>query len=470
MILLKNIARWSSPDILDIPFKLVIYFTLINSLEIYDFGLLSIAMMIFSYSSLSQLGVVDWLLYELPKKYSLNLKMDHLLAQSYTFVFVNQLIMLVIVFSVVVYFDKGSSFFRTACATYMLHTIFYNYYLHKRLYLRFQHKFLRLFNVQMILVISKFLLQFGTLKFVGIYGFLLVESVIYLIPIYLFKSETEFTLFDRQWLRNYTNFLSNGLPFFVVILMATILGNLDKWYIVSNFGVEQFATYSVGIFLVTGLMIFPGKVLSIVTQYMKEMYVSVGNLRANVSRNLSVNNTLLFLLLCLISVMHMVSEYIPLFIPKYTNILPLIDVFLLSSILKYSVSLTSNILYLIGKRRSVASVQTIIVLFYALILLLNMYLELNIVYVIWSTCVALLLQMIFNLGLLIRFETIDNKVELLKFITLVLGSVVYYCINEFGYDEVLVYHYLLFVTFVFLIKFNVTYENFKYIAKGEFTL
>ena len=190
MILMKTIARWSSPDILDIPFKVIIYFTLVNSLEKFDFGLLSIAMMIFSYSSISQLGVVDWLLYELPKRYSLKLKMNDLIAQSYTFVFVNQLTLLAIVTFVVWYFDEGSWLFRAACATYMLHTIFYNYYLHKRLYLRFQHKFEHLFNVQSILVVSKFCLQFGALYFFGIYGFLLVEMVIYLIPIYLFRSET----------------------------------------------------------------------------------------------------------------------------------------------------------------------------------------------------------------------------------------------------------------------------------------
>jgi len=470
MILLKNIGRWASPDILDVPFKVIIYFTLINSLEKYEFGLLNIAMMIFSYQAISQLGVVDWLLYELPKKYSLNLRMDSLIAQSYTFVFINQFILLALVIGVVVYTDEGSWFFQTACAAYILHTIFYNIYLHKRLYLRFQHSFSRLFNVQLILIVSKFILQFGTLKLVGIYGFLFVEIIIYWIPIFLFRSDTKFTLFDRHWFKNYTNLLSNGLPFFVVILMSTILGNLDKWYIIGNFGVEKFATYSVGVFLVTGLMILPGKVLSIITQYMKEMYILDKNITSNITRNLSINNILIFLLLCVITVLHSLSEYITIFIPKYADVLPLVDMFLLSGLLNYGVSLTSNILYLIEKRIFVAKVQIIIVVVYASLLLLNMFLDLNIIYVIFSLCFVLALQIAINLGLVIKFQKLDNKFEIIKFLILVLSSIAYYCIDEFIYDDISVMYYLLFANFVFFINFNQTWENFKYISTRQFSL
>lgn len=469
MILMKTIARWSSPDILDIPFKVIIYFTLVNSLEKLDFGLLNIAMMIFSYSSISQLGVVDWLLYELPKRYSLKLKMNDLIAQSYTFVFVNQLTLLAIITFVVWYFDEGSWLFRIACAAYMLHTLFYNYYLHKRLYLRFQHKFEHLFNVQSIFVFSKFCLQFGALNFFGIYGFLLVEMVIYLIPICLFRSETNFTLFDPHWLRHYTNLLSNGLPFFIVILMATILGNLDKWYIIGNFGVEKFAMYSVGIFLVTGLMVFPGKVLSITTQYMKEMYVVDKNLTSNIVRNFSINNILIFLLVCLICVLYEFSEYLIILIPKYADVLPLVDAFLLSAILNYSVSLTSNILYLIERRAYVAKVQVAIVIVYATILLLNMHFKLDIVYVVWSMCLVLSLQMFINLISLLVFENIDSKVELIKFLTIVIASVVYYGLNAFGYDDKSIFHYLIFVAIVSLINFNQARENVAYIAYRQFS-
>jgi O-antigen/teichoic acid export membrane protein len=469
MILVKTIARWSSPDLLDIPFKIIIYFTLINSLEKFDFGLLSIAMMIFSYSSVSQFGIVDWLLYELPKKYSLNLKMNDLIAQSYTFVFVNQLIMLVIVFLIVLYFDEGSWFFRIACATYMLHTIFYNRYLHKRLYLRFQHRFKHLFNVQFILVISKFIMQFVTLKFFGIYGFLIIEMTIYLLPICLFKSDSDFSLFDRDWISNYSYLFKNGLPFFAVILLSTILANLDKWFIIGNFGVEKFATYSLGVFLVTGLMVFPGKVLSIFTQYMKEMYILDKNLSSNIVRNLSVNNILIFLLLCLITLLQLVSVYITLLLPKYADVLPLINSFLLSALLSYGVSLTSNILYLIEKREYVAKIQFFIVIIYVLLLIVNSYFNLNIIYIIWSMCTVLILQICINLGSLVKFVKLDDKSELYKFFITIIGSVLYYGVNEYRLDAIPFFYYLSFAVFILFIKFDNSWKNFKHIATRDFS-
>jgi len=184
----------------------------------------------------------------------------------------------------------------------------------------------------------------------------------------------------------------------------------------------------------------------------------------------SVNNILIFLLLCIVSVLHTWSEYITILFPKYADVLPLINVFLLSALLQYGVSLTSNILYLIEKRKFVAKVQFVIVISYACLLLLNIYLNLDIVYVVWSMCSVLLLQILINIGSLVKFEKINNKSELIKFLTLLLGSFIYFGFNEFIYDDAAsVFYYLLFATFVLFIKFDKTWENFKHIAKRQFS-
>ena len=123
MIIFKNISSWSLPDLLDIPFKIIIYFTLIGTLDKFQFGLLNIAMMIFSYQAISQIGIVDWLMYELPKKYALNVQSDSLIAESYSFVFFNQLILVIITMLMVFIFGNSSLFFKLACGAYLLHTI-----------------------------------------------------------------------------------------------------------------------------------------------------------------------------------------------------------------------------------------------------------------------------------------------------------------------------------------------------------
>ena len=139
--------------------------------------------------------------------------------------------------------------------------------------------------------------------------------------------------------------------------MSIVLGNMDKWFIIGIFGVEQFATYSVGIFLMTGIMIVPGKVFSIFIQYMKEMYVLDEDIAVNINRSFSINNILVYLLTCLISILHLVPGLIGLFFPKYIDVVLLFDMFLLSALLKYGVTITSNILYLLEKNTVIVSLN-----------------------------------------------------------------------------------------------------------------
>jgi O-antigen/teichoic acid export membrane protein len=469
MILLKNISSWSLPDVFEIPFKIVIYFLLIASLDKFEFGLINIAMMIFSYQALSQIGVVDWLLYELPKRYALNLDMDSLIKQSYSFVLINQIFLMILVVLSIIYFDEGSGLFRFACGVYILHTMLYNSYLHRKLYLRFNHRFARLMNVQLTFVVSKFVLQLGSLYFFGIYGFLLIEAVIYLIPIYLLKSDIDFKLYDPKWFSNYTKLVVQGFPFFVVILMSTILGNLDKWYIVGYFGVEKFATYSVGAFLIAGIMIFPGKVLSVFIQYMKEMYVVDKNVALNIDRNFSVNNILLYLLVSLVLVLNSLTGYINIFLPKYEDVSPLMGFFLLSGLLKYCVSLTSNNLYLLGRKVDVAKAQIFIAICYAFILALNAHYDTPMIFVILSMSCVLCLQIMINLVMLITFEKVERKLELIKFLALIFGATSYFYVDAYVENGIPMLFCLVFVNLVFFWRANRTWHNFKYIATREFS-
>ena len=468
MIILRNIVSWSSPDILDIPFKIIIYFTLINSLDKFEFGLLNIAMMIFSYQAIAQFGVVDWLLFELPRRYSLKQKIEVLISQSYTFVFINQLIILMLVFICTLVFGENSLFFQFSCIVYIVHTIFYNIYLHKKTYLRFNHKFSHLLNVQLIYVILKFILQFCALKFYGIYLFLIVEMVIFLIPIYLFRFNASFLLFDSNWKKNYKFLFFNGLPFFAVIVISTILGNLDRWYVVGVFGVEKFATYSVGVFIVTGLMIFPGKVLSIFVQYMREMYTLDKNTSTNLSRSFSIFNILIYLLFLIIIFFYWGKSYITIFLPNYSDVIPLVDIFLLSAFLKFAVSLITNLLYLIDQRAYVVKIQILTLLTYVIALSLNLYFNLDINYVILSICFVSLIQIFISILILIKFETIIKKIELIKFIFLIIMPTIYFSVSLFTGNHIPIFIATIFMTLVFFVKLKITWNNFIHIATRKF--
>jgi len=469
MIIFKNISSWSLPDLLDIPFKIIIYFTLIGTLDKFQFGLLNIAMMIFSYQAISQIGIVDWLMYELPKKYALNVQSDSLIAESYSFVFFNQLILAIITMLMVFIFGNSSLFFKLACGAYLLHTIFYNNYLHRKLYLRFNHNFSKLLNIQLYHVSLKFILELSALYFFGIYAFLGVQALIFLIPILLFKANKNIKLYDPNWISNYKFLIFKGLPFFIVILMSTILANLDKWFIVGFFGIENFAIYSVGAFIITGIMILPGKILSIFIQYMKEMFTLSSDLNLNINRSFSINNVLIYFFACLSLLLNYLSGYLSVLIPEYQEVIPLLNLFLLASILKYGVSLTSNILYLIGKRALVAKIQILITLCYLIFLSIAINNFTDMSSVLLTMCCVLFVQIFINLVLVLMHQGALITHEIFKFFCITLSVLIFLYSYQLAQDKFLLFACFVSLTMISLLNIKQTWSNFAYLAYRRFS-
>ena len=85
--LVKNAISWTGPDLIELPFKVVIYSLLLVELSKMEFGLLSLAMLIMSYQALVQFGSIDWLMFELPKRWAAKEDMTDLLNSSLTFNF-----------------------------------------------------------------------------------------------------------------------------------------------------------------------------------------------------------------------------------------------------------------------------------------------------------------------------------------------------------------------------------------------
>lgn len=468
MKIFKNIGSWSLPDLFDIPFKIIIYFTLIGYLEKFDFGLLNIAMMIFSYQALSQIGIVDWLMYELPKKYAHKEESGSLISESFTFVLVNQIILMTVVIFFIYFYGNDSIFFYSACAAYIFHTLFYNSYLHRKLYLRFSHRFPILLKVQLLYVIVRFISQITALNFFGIYAFFIVESLIFLLPITIFWKNNNIRLYDRRWISNYSKLITKGFPFFVVILVSTILANVDRWFVVAIFGVENFAIYSVGVFITTGIMIFPGKAFSIFIQYMKEMYTLISDIKLNIHRSFSVNNLLVYFVTTIILILNYFSELIIIIIPEYDAVIPLLNLLFLAAILKYAASLTSNILYLTGKRVLVAKLQVFLAISYVFALSMSINSQSEMTFVIIILTIILGIQIIINLALILILEKAKISSEFIKFIFLIISTSSFFYLNEYLNNNLVIIYCLVLINVIFLINFKETWTNLKYIGNRKF--
>ena len=219
--LVAHLSKWIAPDAIEIPAKFVIVYLLMDTLDKSTFGVLSIAMLIFSYHSLAQFGVVDWLVYELPKKYSRSEDMNALVQGSASFSFINQALISVLLILLII-LSNSDSLLIFACAVYLLQSLFYNIYLHQSLILRYQYKFNFVLNLRIIFSVTRFFLELMSLVFFDIYVFLLVEAFIFLIPIIFLKlsnnSQIKFSLTKEK----YIDFFKKGFPFFIVVCLAII--------------------------------------------------------------------------------------------------------------------------------------------------------------------------------------------------------------------------------------------------------
>ena len=465
--LIKNISSWSLPDLLDLPAKATVYFLLVSMLDKETFGMLNLAMMVFSYHAITQFGVVDWLMYELPKKFSLKENMSPVLKDSYTFSLINQIVLFFLVVLSLLFFSDNI-FINIAIPAYMMHTLLYNSYLHKTLFLRYKYKFHKLLKLRVSFIIIRFILEVSALKLFGIYGYLAVEAIIFLIPIILLKKDIVLNSQLNMTLKRYKSLALNGMPFFVVTLLSIILGNMDRWFIVFAYGLEWFATYSVGIFIVTAVLIIPGKVLSISTQYLKEMFISTQDLNLNVERSFSINNFLIFMLSTVLILGSEFESLVLHYLPKYSDIIPLINAFILLIILKFSASLVTNILYLLNKREIVARVQIFVTILYVLLLTFVYYMNVDILFVIWSMNLIFLIQIFVTMFIIFTFKDVSVSAEVFKFIMLVLIGFSFYFFNDFMTIKVLWSYYIIAILSVCAYKVNNTWRNISHVSTRAF--
>ena len=456
------------PDLLDLPAKLIVYYLLLDLLDKQYFGMLNLAMMVFSYHSLTQLGVVDWLMYELPKKYVLKQKMDPLLTESFFFSFINQLCLTGIIV-LILSFYRESLFFSIALVAYLFHTYFYNAYLHKTLFLRFQYKFERLLRLRILLTLTRVTLEVLSIIYVGIYGFLAVQAFIFIVPIVILKTDIRLGFSSKMKPSRYLELARFGLPFFLVTLVATIISNMDRWFIASVYGLEWFATYSVGIFIVTAILIAPNKVLSICTQYMKEMFISDNSLNLNIKRTFSVNNFLIFILIIGLSAGLIFEYVILLYIPKYADLVQFINVLMLSIVLRFSSALTANTLYLLDERGAVLKIRIIMAGIYCLLLAAIYNFDLGMLFVIWGMSFVFLAQTISCVFIVISIPGVIMNSEITKFLMLIVVSWIFYYLYDFTEMELPWILYMGLCCSIFFWRFSDSKNHLNYISSRGFS-
>ena len=318
---LKHARQFILPDLLDLPVKLLLQFSLLYLVTKQDFAVISLGMLFFSYHPLGQLGTLDYLMLKLPEDYinKASLENNKSLSVSreivlYTIFFSG---LIVIAASVI---TKQSNFLVVTFMAFIIQSILYQKYLYRNVVLRYSYNLKYLFKIKVSLSLSRLILTTGGLYFFGVYGYLTSEAIIYLIPMIAFR-EFELKKFHNS-LADIVSLVKLSLPFLLLSVLNLVSTQIDRWLIISNNSLEIFADYSLCIIVVSSILIIPGKVDSLIMQYFREFYVSEKSDKDYYKRVVAyLQFSIIILGLFATFSVELVGLIIEYYLPKYTNVL-----------------------------------------------------------------------------------------------------------------------------------------------------
>jgi O-antigen/teichoic acid export membrane protein len=300
--------------------------------------------LIFNYLGFLQFGVTDALMLQLPSEYvkknyyQMKLNADI----SMSFVLFNHLL-IGILFAIIALIISMDYFLIITVSVYLIASALYQVYLHHVIINRFMYNFRAVAIVRYINAFTRGFFQSLAVYFYGLYGFLLIEGILYIIPILVIRHYGQEKLnisFDKVLLKK---LLSMGLPLIVIAIIGVFVGTVDRWFATASGSLEGMASYSVIGFLGTLLLFVPNQTLSIFSQYSREFITKNKNYNNLFGYYISYS-TLFILIFSAIGVivLNLTYNIVSLYIPQYNDILSLLPVIIIISILKISNSSISN--------------------------------------------------------------------------------------------------------------------------------
>ena len=411
-MLLKHLRQFIFPDLLDLPVKLLLQFLLLYLVTKQEFAVISLGMLFFSYHPLGQLGTLDFLMLKLPENYINNDNLD----SNKNLNLSRQLVLLVTVFSgfiviIICFITNQSNFIIVTFLAFIMQSLLYQKYLYRTVLLRYSYKLKYLSKIKVSLSLSRLVLSTSGLYFFGAYGYLTAEAIIYLLPILIFK---------KYKIKEFSNSISEilslvklSLPFLMLSLINLVSSQIDRWIIISNTSLEVFADYTLCVFIITSVLIVPGKVDSLIMQYFREFYVSKKSEKDYYVRVIAyLQFSIIFLGLFAIISIELVNHIILSYLSKYLNVLKYLPIIILILPVKHMFSIISALIGLEFKQKYISFFKVIFVIIFLIsIFLIKVNLEGILNVVLGSTILLIILMGTY----LFRNHLIKFKWNLLMF-------------------------------------------------------
>ena len=256
----------------------------------------------------------------------------------------------------------------------------------------------------------------------------------------------------------YKYLLKKGFPFFLISALGLTVSHIDRWIILGSLSLEVFATYSVIIYMVTAILIFPTKLLSIVVQYFKEYYTVVKKRFEYYNDMIYFMSIFLYsLLLFLLLVNYVIPIIVKNYLIEYLELIDLIPAALCLIILKFLVASVHAFLNLEMKQKKVLKTQILyLVFFVSLIPLVSFFFKFNLELFFWTLNAFFMIQLIYGVSLLfVNLSKSQYKKILIPFFVTII-----FVVSTLTDDNIMILGHL---AFIFVIALSLILNKQKYI-------
>lgn len=353
----KHLLQWSIPAILETISKSIVLAASILLLEKFEFGIMTAAMLVFTYHVFLSLGITDGLMIKLPGYYVKDRLEDIRKTLSISLIYIIPIILILITIGLIVYIFYKKTLFLHVALIYGLVTIPYQYYYHYLLLNRFTYSFEITQKTRFLIVAARIFIQIPLLIKYGLLGVAYGELIVYsLASLYI-------TLISKLRLKSYFDkptfkkLFSFGIPILAINLVGTLAATFEKLIASIFLDFQSIASIGALTFIGSIFLIISSQLLSLFSQYSREFivlkpdqnYILFGSYIS------FIKTTTVFYTFFIIILFQLLEKHlIPLFAPQYDDILSFFPLIFVLFYLRICISSNINFLLILGERIQIA--------------------------------------------------------------------------------------------------------------------
>lgn len=353
----KHLFQWSIPAILETISKSIVLAASILLLEKFEFGIMTAAMLVFTYHVFISLGITDGLMIKLPGYFVKDRLEDIKKSLSISLIYIVPIIFILISIGLIAYFFYEKTLFLYVALIYGLATIPYQYYYHYLLLNRFTYSFEITQKVRFLIVATRIFIQIPLLIKYGLLGVAYGELIVYsLASIYItFISKLRLkSYFDKE---TFKKLLLFGVPILAINLVGTLAATFEKLIASIFLDFQSIANIGALTFIGSIFLIISSQLLSLFSQYSREFLVLKPDQKYILfgSYISFIKTSTVFYTFFIVILFQLLEKYvIPLFASQYDDILSFFPLIFILFYLRICISSNINFLLILGERTKIA--------------------------------------------------------------------------------------------------------------------